>query len=220
LVIVIVWNALVVPTGAVNVVIVVGETTTGVPPDPVSVIVCGLPGALSVTDSVAVRVPLAIGVNVTFSAQVFPVGAAFRVLGAVGHVVVTPNSLGSAPVMFADVICNGTFCSLVNVTDFAALVLPTNCVANESEPGDRSTPANALPLSATDCGVPGALSLILMLPGCEPVVVAVRSTAITHVLPVGAAGTDPAPIGQVVLAESRAYPPLNPVTDAIESVVA
>ena len=38
-------------------------------PDPVRLAVCGLPVALSVTETVAVRVPVAVGLNVTLIVQ-------------------------------------------------------------------------------------------------------------------------------------------------------
>ena len=41
-------------------------------PIPLSVTVCGLPAALSVTLSAAVRVPLAVGLNVTLMLQLVP----------------------------------------------------------------------------------------------------------------------------------------------------
>jgi hypothetical protein len=72
-VIVIDWDALVVPTScAANVRLVVDSVTAGAAdvPVPVRLIVCGLPDALSVMVTVPVRVPVAVGLNVTLIVQV------------------------------------------------------------------------------------------------------------------------------------------------------
>ncbi len=60
------WLPLVVPTfRAAKVMLVRDRLTTGAPPVPVRLMVCGLPAALSVMLTEAVRVPVAVGVNVT-----------------------------------------------------------------------------------------------------------------------------------------------------------
>src|SRR5437764_13284601 len=74
-------TALVVPTAWLANVNEAGERPTTGPPDveapvPVRVAVCGLPVALSVTATVAVRVPEAAGVNVTLIAQLAPAATA------------------------------------------------------------------------------------------------------------------------------------------------
>ena len=64
---------LVVPTVWLAKVSEVGERLAAgvleVTPDPVRLAVCGLPVALSVTETVAVRVPVAVGLNVTLIVQ-------------------------------------------------------------------------------------------------------------------------------------------------------
>jgi hypothetical protein len=57
-----------VPTTMVSKLKLVGDNLAAVPP-PVNGTVCGLPTALSVTLRVAVRVPLAVGLNVTVMVQ-------------------------------------------------------------------------------------------------------------------------------------------------------
>src|SRR5215467_12508247 len=52
-----------------NIVMVAGDTVGGTVPVPVSATVCGLPLALSVTEIVPVREPLAVGVKVTEMVQ-------------------------------------------------------------------------------------------------------------------------------------------------------
>jgi len=49
-------------------------------PVPLRVTVCGLPVALSATESVAVRAPLVVGVNVTVMEQVPPLAATFELV--------------------------------------------------------------------------------------------------------------------------------------------
>src|SRR5438876_902737 len=56
--------------------------TPGAVPFPLSVMICGLPPALSVSDSVPVRAPEAVGVKVTLMVQVAP---AAKVAGLVGQ---------------------------------------------------------------------------------------------------------------------------------------
>jgi hypothetical protein len=66
-------DGLVVPTSLAAKVSDVGATDTcGPDPVPVRLTVCGLPAALSVMLSVAVRVPTAVGVNVTLMVQLDP----------------------------------------------------------------------------------------------------------------------------------------------------
>ena len=52
----------------------VDRLTAGAPltPEPVRLVVCGLPAALSLTERMAVRVPVAVGVNVTLIEQLPP----------------------------------------------------------------------------------------------------------------------------------------------------
>ena len=113
LVMVMVWKALVVPTGAVNVVIAVGVTVTGALPEPVSGMDCGLPCASSVTTRVAVLVPDAVGLNTTLIGQIKFAG---RDAGTVGQELVTEKSPESAPPMAIDEIFNPTPWLFVRVT--------------------------------------------------------------------------------------------------------
>jgi hypothetical protein len=81
-----VFAALVVPTVWLAKVRLVGvSVTAGAVPLPVSGTVCGLPPALSVTERLAVRLPVVVGVNVTEMAQLAP---AASVAGLTGHVFV------------------------------------------------------------------------------------------------------------------------------------
>src|SRR5581483_4804265 len=111
-----------VPTGTDPNLRLVVDRVTGVPPVPVRLTVCGLFGALSNTSSVAVRVPVAAGVNVTLMVQLPPAGTlAPQVLLGVA------KSPGSAPLKLMLLMFNATLRLLISVTVCAALVVPTVC---------------------------------------------------------------------------------------------
>lgn len=73
-------------------------------PLPVRVTNCGLPTALSATEMDAVRVPVALGVNVTLMVQVV---FAPRVLGEIGQLLVCAKSLAFVPTTVMPVMVNG-----------------------------------------------------------------------------------------------------------------
>ena len=67
------WAALVVPTSWLANVRLAGDSpTAGAIPLPLRATVCGLPLALSVTDRVPVRVPVAVGLKFTLILQLAP----------------------------------------------------------------------------------------------------------------------------------------------------
>ena len=102
-------------------------------PVPVSGTVCGLPAALSVTFSVAVRVPVAEGLKTTDMVQLVP-GVSVRPAQA-------SSVLKSRPAWLIDTPLMNRFASpvLVTVTDCGALVVPTACEPNVSEVGVNVT---------------------------------------------------------------------------------
>jgi hypothetical protein len=180
------------PTGAVKLVMDVGKMVTGALPEPVRVIVCGVPVASSATVSAAVLVPDAVGAKVTCTQQSVVAGSDE---GGTGHEDVTPKSLLFVPVIVIEVMLSAIFCSFVKVTIFAALVVPRYWASNVSEPGESITCGIALALRANVCEPPGALSAMVMVPGSEPVPVAFKLTAIAQLPPVGTVSGDS---GQVV----------------------
>lgn len=116
---------------------------------------CGLPAALSVTVMAADRAPAAVGVKVTlivhdaFTARLLP------------HVVVRAKSPALVPVTVMLVIVSEPVPVLVSVTVDAALVVLITWLAKVRVVGARLTAGVAvtpLPPSATDCGLPVALS--------------------------------------------------------------
>src|SRR6266852_657936 len=131
-------------------------------PVPVTATVCGLLLALSDTVRVAVRAPVALGVNVTEMVHL-PLACTLP-----SHVLVSAKSPGSAPANEMPLIVSVVGRLFVSVTFLAALVVPTVCAANVSEVGDTVACATPLPVSATVCGLPAALSVKVRLALREP----------------------------------------------------
>src|SRR2546422_733581 len=146
------------------------KVTAGAMPVPARDTDCGLPAALSVMFTVAARTPVAAGVKLTLIVQLAP-GATEP--APVGQVLpaAKAKSAACAPVMVMLVRFSGAPPLLVSVTFCAALVVPTRClpkalIVAESVAVGGVTP---VPVSDTDCGLPGASSVM--------VTVAVRALA-------------------------------------------
>lgn len=115
------------PTFTVPNASVVGKSVTGAKPVPVRVTVCGEFIALSVTETVPVRAPVAVGVNVALIVQVTVLGS---VAVPTGQLFVWPKFalavieivVGEVPVFFT-------------VITLAALVSPTAVEEKASEAG-------------------------------------------------------------------------------------
>ena len=123
-------------------------------PVPVRPTDCGLPPPLSVIMTEAVRVPVAVGVNVTLIVQL----AWAPTLPP--QVLVSAKSPGFAPLRLMLVIVIACTASLlVNVTVWAALVDPTAWLPKVRLVG-VSVMSVPTPVSATVCGLPEALSVI------------------------------------------------------------
>src|SRR5580658_1903270 len=147
-----VLKALVVPTGAEKLVIETGVIVTGALPEPVRVRVCGLFDAPSIMLRAAVLAPEAVGVKVTESVHLELAGTEE---GTVGQELITPKSPLLVPAIETPEMFSGIFCSLVTVTVWPPLVVPTNCAAkvNFSEAGKIATGAIPFPASVTVCGL-------------------------------------------------------------------
>ena len=102
-------------------------------PVPVSGMFCGLPAALSTIDSVPVRAPLAVGVNVTFTWQLAPTA-----IGAPRQLVCPAVAAATAklPVAVRLLTVSRPLPVFATVTVFAGDVVPT------------LTPPNARPAAA------------------------------------------------------------------------
>jgi hypothetical protein len=94
----------------------------GVTPVPLSVTLCGLPAALSLMLTLALRGPVALGVNVTLIVQVALTASVF---GLIGQVFVSAKSVGFVPASAMLEIVRAAVPLLVSVTLCAALVVLT-----------------------------------------------------------------------------------------------
>lgn len=113
-----VWAALVVPMAVELKVRLVGETlASGALPVPVRLTVCELGVALSVMLNVALKVPEAVGANVTLNVQLPP--AATELL----QLLVSPKSPGLVPVNVMPIMAKAALPVLLRVTVCAALVV-------------------------------------------------------------------------------------------------
>lgn len=138
-------------------------------PVPVKLTVCGLPLALSVMVMEPVCVPVAVGVNVTLITQ--------GVLGAreLGHVLAAKFPLVTMLEMervAVPVFVSVTFCDvLVVLTAWLPRLKPVGESVTAGELGAVPTP-----VKLTVCGLPLALSVMVIEPVCVPVEVGVKVT--------------------------------------------
>jgi hypothetical protein len=167
----------------------VGATPAlGIPmPVPLSAAVCVVPVALlelSVTVSVALRLPGAVGVNVTEIVQFAP---AAKLLP---QVLVSAKSPGLVPVIATLAIVSDPVPEFVNVTVCALVVTPSFVLANVRKSGANAavgTPA-PVPVSETVCVLPvtlPALSVTVTVAVLVPVAVGLKITEIVQLSPAG-----------------------------------
>ena len=141
---------------------------------PVKPIVCGLPVASSAILIVAVRVPVALGVNVTLIVHVPPFAAT-----DVPQLSVLAKSPPFVPLMVMLVMFKTAVPLLVKVTGWADDVVPTNCPLNVRDVLPNTT-AGAIPVPVKPivCGLPVALSAMLIVAVRVPVALGVNVTLI------------------------------------------
>jgi Na+-transporting NADH:ubiquinone oxidoreductase subunit NqrE len=137
---------------------------------------CGLPAALSLTLSDAVRVPLAVGLKVILMLQVAPAA------NELPHVWVCAKSPALVPVMAIPVMLMAVVPTLVSVTVFAGLVVPMATVPKFRLVG-KSFAVVPIPPSVTCCGLPAALSLTLSAAVRVPLTVGLKVILILQVAP-------------------------------------
>jgi len=130
--------------------------------------------ALSVTVTEAVRVPVAVGLNLTLIVQPLPA------LSELPQVVVLGKSPLLAPVIAILVILSGALPVFLSVTLFDPLVVPTLRAEKVKLVGERLTAGAVgpapVPVKPIECGVPAALSLIDTAAVRVPVAVGVNVT--------------------------------------------
>ena len=192
-------------------------------PLPLIAMVCVPPLALSRIMTTPVRVPLAVGVNVT--AMVHMPEAASGV--EVEQVVL--GSSAKSPLDFKTVMESELVPLLVSVTDRAAAVVPITVLPKVRLEGASVTPgAVPVPVRAMVCAPPLALSVMVMTPVRTPLAVGVKVTAIVQVFPaatgveieqVEPASRAKSPLAARAVMESELVPLLVSVTDCAVAVV-
>ena len=156
-------------------------------PVPVSETVCGLPEAVSVMVTEAVRLPVADGVNVTLIEQ-FAFAASVALLA--GHVLVCAKSLAFVPVIAMLEMVSGPVPELVSVTLCAELVVVMSWPVKVRLVGESVTAgATPVPLSGMLWGLPDALSVTEREAWRAPVAVGLNVMLIVQLAP--AATLDP-----------------------------
>jgi hypothetical protein len=100
-------------------------------PVPLRETICGLPGALSVMLSAAVRVPDAVGLNLTLMLQLAPAGSELP------QVWVCTKSPALVPVIAMLLMVKLAVPVLLSVTIFGALVVPINWAEKVRRVGDK-----------------------------------------------------------------------------------
>jgi hypothetical protein len=132
---------------------------------------------LSVIVIVPVCVPVAVGVNVTLMVHCPPIATEAPQVSVCEYC-----ALGAMLVMVS-----AAFPELVSVTGCDALDVPTVWLLNVRPVGDKPTAGAVggmpVPVRFTTCGLPGALSVIVIVPFCVPVAVGVNVTVITQFAP-------------------------------------
>ncbi len=204
--------AVAVPTLVVAKVRLVAESfTAGVSPVPERVTFCGEPAALSVRATSAVRAPAAAGLNSTEKVQVLPAARVVpQVLAEMRKdvVLVPPRAM--------DVMSRVPVPELVRVMVWAAVVEPTAVAAKVSAVAESLTAgvaATPVPLRATVCGEPVALSAMESDAARAPAAAGLNSTETVQLA--AAARLVPQ-----VVADFRNELALVPVTVSEESVTA
>jgi len=152
----------------------VGERlTTAAAPVPERLTVCGLPLALSVMLTEAVRLPLAEGLNVTLIVQLLPAATELP------HVLVWAKSLALTPVSARLVMFSVVPPLFVSVTAWALLVVPRAWLANVMLGGDKFAVGCATPVPDSEMLMVGfhqALVMIDMAPVTLPPTAGANST--------------------------------------------
>src|SRR5207302_790932 len=170
------------------------KVTAGTIPVPASDTNCGLPGASPVMVTVAVRALAAVGVHVRLTRQLAPATTVAPFVQAVPAAMA--KSPGFEPARAMLVMLRVAVPLLVRVTVCAGLVVLRRWSPKARLVGAKVT-AGAMPVPAsdTDCGLPGASSVMVTVAVRAPVAAGVKLMLIVQ-LALGA--TEPAPVGQVL----------------------
>lgn len=173
-------------------------------PVPDRLIVCGLPGALSVIDSVPLRDPTAVGVKVTLMVQCALTATELPQLLVWAKSAVVPKleiERAALPVF-------------VKVSGRELLVVPCIWFPKLSVVADKlAAGAVPVPVRLTVCGLPAALSVTVRLALREPTAVGVKVTLIVQCAPAAKEGPQ-----SVVLVKSSASVPVMSMLEIVNPV--
>src|SRR5205807_476672 len=150
-------------------------------PCPLSVMICGLPPALSVTDSVPVRAPEAVGVKVTLMVQFAP---AAKVAGLVGQALAPVLVAAKSPEAANEVHTNALVSPFNSVSGIRLVVNASGWLPKPRLVGANPTPG-AVPftLSVITCSQPPSLHDALPISVRAPEAVGVKVTLMVQVAP-------------------------------------
>ena len=165
---------------------VVGVTTKvslGATPVPVRLITVGLPGALSVIVMVALRAPVAVGVKLTPTEQILPIGPCCSVLGEMGQPLLMAKSPALAPPSVMELIVTGEVPVLVSSRlGLMELSVVLTCGGNVMLVGPISSAcegATPLPVSVIVAGLPAAPVYVIVIVAVRvPAAVGVKVTLV------------------------------------------
>ena len=185
------------------------SNAVGVAPD--NATFCGLPLPESVNESVAVRVPLAVGLNTTLAEQLAFVA---RLVPQV--LLLIAKSPALVPLIATLLIVMEELVPFVNVADCAALVEPTPVAGNPRDVGDTVTlPLDVLlpvPESATVCGLLLAVSVTVSVAVRVPLALGLNEIEILQL-------ADAPRLEPHVLLEIRKSPAFVPVSATLLIVI-
>src|SRR5438270_201369 len=157
------------------------ESESRAVPCPLSLMICGLPPALSATDSVPVRAPKDAGVKVTLIVQ-FPLAA--KVAGLMGQALAPVLVVAKSPEAANELIVKGAAPVFVSVTVIGVLVVASNWLPKARLVGANPTPgAESDPKSVGKCERPQALSPSDSVPVRAPKAVGVKVTLMVQFPP-------------------------------------
>jgi hypothetical protein len=171
---------------------------------------CGLPGALSVIVTAAIRLPAAVGLNVTLIEQLPPAATLAPQLS------VLLKSPALAPPSTRLLILSAPFPLSVRVTLCGLLLEPATWLEKDRLLLDRLTAAavtEPVPDSATDCGLPAALSVIVTAAVRLPAAVGVKVTLMVQLPPAATLAPH-----VLLCAKSPAFIPVTPMLDIVSEL--
>src|SRR3989449_5291968 len=167
--------------------------------------------------TVAVRAPVAAGVNVTVKAHQADDGIRAVAVGGVQTcALATAKSPGFEPARAMLVMLRVAVPLLVRVTVCAGLMVLRRCGPKARVVGAKLTSGTIpVPASDTNCGLPAASSVMVTVAARAPVAAGVKLMLIVQLAP---GATEPAPVGQVLPAAKAKSAACAPGSEMLATV--